>query len=237
MNIVMACRIRSCLVLYLHNSKATLQLLRMWHNVCCSPHNLHATDRWSLFLHRAKLALWGRVSFAAFNANFIWADGRDWVVFAHTAVALESTWWKNLPWVPRERLCSRRLLFRLFVTACFAFLATTLPEAPGSETKALKICAAVKGWNLALCWFASFWRVSLTTWFTPHPVMLLRGLLCPLEVVDRVLMVRVGWSPHYSVVRTVWQGLLVWLTLPISSSTGWLMDPGFSLSMRQEVQW
>ena len=41
-------------------------------------------------LHRARLALWGRVSQAALSVNFIWVDGGECVYFYHIEAAVES---------------------------------------------------------------------------------------------------------------------------------------------------
>ena len=128
-------------MLYLRSSRVTLQLLRIWHSVYRSPHNLHTADKCSFFLLRARLALWGRVPLEAFSANFIYADGRDWHAFAQIVAALVSTSLKSLPWVGSERLCSNRLLFTLLTTTRLALLDTTLHGAPGSEAKAS--CATV----------------------------------------------------------------------------------------------
>ena len=76
MNSVMIWRTSSCLLLYRHSSSATSQLFSTWQKVLRSPQSLHAANRWSFFLHSDKLALWGRVSLAAFRANFIWDEGR-----------------------------------------------------------------------------------------------------------------------------------------------------------------
>ena len=116
-NLVILCGTWSCLALYHRSLSAVLQLFRMWHSVCRSPHSLHAADKWALFLHRARLALCGRVSVAKFRANFIRAEGSDWTALDHTAEAVESTRWNSLPCVSKERLCSRHLRFRWFNTA------------------------------------------------------------------------------------------------------------------------
>ena len=167
----------SCLVLYQRSSSAVLQLFRMWHKVCRSPHNLQAADIWSFFLHRARLALCGRVSVAEFKANFICAEESDWIALDHAAEALVSTRWNSLPCVSRERLCSRCFLFGLLVTACLAFLDTVFPGAPRSEAKAS--CAIVYGWNLTRCWFDSFLKLSFTTWFTPPSCDVISRLALP----------------------------------------------------------
>ena len=61
------------------------------------------------------------------------------IVFVLIIDALASTSLKSLPWVGNQRLRSSHLLFTLFTTTCFAFLDTTLPEAPGSISRPLPI--------------------------------------------------------------------------------------------------
>ena len=153
-NSVMMCRISSCRWLYLRKFNATLQLLRTWQSVCFSPQSLHAADRPLLFLHSAIFALWGRVSFAAFKTNFIWADGSDWVAFAHTLAAVGLMIVNSLPCTQSEVLCLYRASCSSFSILFFARLETALREAPGSEAKAC--WAMVWGWNFARCCFSSF---------------------------------------------------------------------------------
>ena len=53
------------------SSRATGQSLRTCSSVCLFPHNLQLLEKPSDLLHRARLELCGRVSVAAFRANFI----------------------------------------------------------------------------------------------------------------------------------------------------------------------
>ena len=131
-NFSMMRRTSSCLVLYLLSSSATLQL---WQSVCLSPQSLQAADSWSSFLHSARFALCGSVSLAALRANFICAEGKDCVVFAHTAAALASTVRKSFPWCSREMLCCSRLSTSSVCSFALALLATALPDAPGSAAR------------------------------------------------------------------------------------------------------
>ena len=70
-----------------------------------------------------RFALCSNISLGALRANFICADGNDWV--AHMAAA---SWWmilKSLPWTSWERLCFMYSLWILFSTKFFAALETT----------------------------------------------------------------------------------------------------------------
>lgn len=68
-------------------SNATLQFFKMWQGVCLSPHSLHAADRLSFLCYRDRFVLCGNASLVALRANFICADGNDYVVLAHKAAA------------------------------------------------------------------------------------------------------------------------------------------------------
>ena len=123
MNSSMICRIWSCLVLYLRSSRATSQLLRIWHSVCRSPHNLQAADKCSFFLHRAKLALWGRVSLEAFSANFICANGRDLACLCPNCgcISIHQLEELALGWQRKAMLQSFAIYIAYHYTFCFSW--------------------------------------------------------------------------------------------------------------------
>ena len=146
----------SCLALYLLRSSATLQWFKTCESVCRSLQSLHWSERPSLLLQIAKLALWGSVSWAAFRANFRHAGGKCCTVSDHRVAASSSTRWCSSPWVARLLAwCSLSSTSDVF-TVLFVLSARPFLLAPGSATIAARATSMGLKWSLCCGVFSSF---------------------------------------------------------------------------------
>ena len=164
--VVMISSTWSCLLLKRLACNATLQLLRIWPRVCLSPHNLHLSERLWSFLHSARLALCGSVSWAALRANLNSGDERSWMALDQAVDAISSTSLNNWPCTFRATECFRRFSVCCLVSASLARATVVFLDAPGASEKLT--CAEVKGLNATCLLTLSFPRASLAMWLA-HP--------------------------------------------------------------------